>query len=139
MQSCVCQHDLRPQKTNHSCFIAFCADAKALDGTFSQLLERNRLLLVILVLVRHEILLLCHRGKLCAFTLALLLPLLRQRLWQEPERDAGQQDQGAGHYEAQPPGPHPAGVLIVDGNSVWERKDEQRRQIHEVFIGLFSS
>lgn len=50
------------------------------------------------------------------------MPLLGQRLGQEPERDAGQQDDGAGHYEAQPPGPHPAGVLVVDGDGVWERK-----------------
>lgn len=74
----------------------------------------------------QEVLLLCHGGELCAFTLALLLPLLGQRLGQEPERYTGQHDYGASHYEAQPPGTHPAGVLIVDGDTVWERSKDLR-------------
>lgn len=101
----------------------FCPDEKSLNGTFSQLLEGNWLLLLFMILVFlwQEILLLRHCGELCAFTLTVLLPLLGQRLWQEPERDTGQQDHGASHYEAQPPGPHPAGVLMGDGDGVWWR------------------
>lgn len=77
---------------------------------------------MVLVFLRKEVLLLCYRGELCVFTLALLFPLLGQRLGQEPERDAGQQHHSASRYEAQPPGSYPAGVLVVDGNGFWERE-----------------
>lgn len=97
------------RKTTHCILLHFVLMQK-LGGTFSQLLECNLLLLffMILVFLWQEILLFCHCGELCAFTLALLLPLFGQRLRQKPEWDTGQQDQGASCYEAQPPGTHPA-------------------------------
>lgn len=91
---------------------------------------------MILVILLQEILMLCHCSELCAFTL--LLPLLGQRLGQEPEWDTGQQDHSASHYEAQPPSSHPTRVLVVDGDAVWEREDEQSQHIMKevLFIGL---
>lgn len=105
------------RKTNQPLFIVFYTDSEA---TFSQLLECKCLflLLVILIFLWQEILLFYHGGQLRAFTLTLLLPLLWQRPRQEPEWDTGQQDHSASHYEAQPPGPHPAGVLIVYSDGV---------------------
>lgn len=73
---------------------------------------------MILVFPWQEILLLCHGGQLRAFTLAFILLGFGQRLGQEPERDTGQQGHGASHYEAQPPGPDPAGVLVVYSDAV---------------------
>lgn len=97
-----------------------------MDSTFGQFLECKWLLLLIHSFILQEIILLCRDGELCAFTLALLLPLLGQRLGQKKERDTGQQDHSSSYYEAEPPGPHPAGVHVVDGDTVW-RPDEIKR------------
>lgn len=80
---------------------------------------------MLLVVLRQEALLLGHGGKLCIFFLAFFLSLFVQRLWKEPERDARQQGDGADHDEAQPPGPHPAGVLVVDSDGVWNGGEEE--------------
>lgn len=90
------------------------------QATFSQLLDCWLFLLptVILVLLWQEVLLLRHRSELRAFTQAFFLPLFGQRPRQEPEGDTRQQDHSAGHDEAQPPGPHPAGVLVIDCDGV---------------------
>lgn len=89
-------------------------------STFGQLLERWLLLLpaVVLGLLWQEVLLLRHRSELRTFTRAFFLPLFGQRPWQQPEGDTRQQDHSAGHDEAQPPGPHPAGVLVIDSDGV---------------------
>lgn len=91
-----------------------------LKGTFGQLLECWLLVfsIMLLVLLRQEALLLGHGGELCVFFLAFFLSLFEQRPRKEPERDARQQGHGANHDEAQPPGPHPTGVLVVDSDGV---------------------
>lgn len=52
----------------------------------------------------------------------MLLPLLRQRFGQEPERNTRQENHCAGHYETQPPGSDPAGIFMGDGDTVWEKQ-----------------
>lgn len=76
---------------------------------------------MILVLLWQEVLLFSKIGQLCAFTLTLIFLGFGQGFGQEPEGDTGQHDYGASYDEAQPPGPHPAGVLMVNGDGVWER------------------
>lgn len=47
------------------------------------------------------------------------LPLLLwQRAGQEPEGNAGEEQEGRRHEETQPPGAHPAGILGSDGHAV---------------------
>lgn len=62
--------------------------------------------------------------------LPVLLPLVPwQRAGQEPEGNAGEEQEGRGHQEAQPPSPHPAGILRGDGHAFWGWKgdwDEDR-------------
>lgn len=74
------------------------------------------------VLLGQEVLLLRSGGQFCAFGLILIFLGFGQRLGQEPEGDAGQQDHGASDDEAQPPGSDPAGVLVVDRDAIWDTR-----------------
>lgn len=57
--------------------------------------------------------------------LPVLLPLvLWQRAGQEPEGNAGEEQEGRWHQEAQPPGAHPAGILGGDGHAFWGLKGD---------------
>lgn len=49
--------------------------------------------------------------------LALISLLLWQRAGQEPEGNAGDEQEGGGHQEAHPPGAHPAGIFRSDGHT----------------------
>lgn len=98
--------------------------------TFSQLLEGDGLLvlpLMFLVLLWQEVLLLCSGGQFRAFCLILIFPRFGQRLGQEPEGDAGQHDYGTSDDEAQPPGSHPAGVLVVNSDGIWDRRVRKQK------------
>ena len=50
-------------------------------------------------------------------------PLLGEGAGQEAEGDPGEEQEGGGDEEAQPPGAHPAGVLRGDGHAVWGRSN----------------
>lgn len=93
--------------------------------TFRQLLESEGLLilpLMFLVFLWQEILLLCSSCQFGAFCLALIFLRFGQRLGQEPKGDARQHDHSPSDDKAQPPGSHPAGVLVVNSDGIWDRR-----------------
>lgn len=115
--------------------------------TFRQLLESDGLLilpLMFLVLLWQEVLLLSSSSQFGAFCLTLIFLWFGQRLGQEPEGDAGQQDHSTSDDKAQPPGSHPAGVLVVNSDGIWDtriRKQQIMRvcwPLHIVTSCIFS-
>lgn len=76
--------------------------------------------------VQQEILLFCYSGQLCAFVFALLLPLFGQRLGKKEEGDTWQQAHCAAQDESQPPGSHPARVLVGNADAVWEKGNDDK-------------
>lgn len=59
------------------------------------------------------------RGLVDRRRLAIVPPLLGRRAGQEPEGNAGEEQEHRGHQEAQPPGTHPTGVFGSDDHVVW--------------------
>lgn len=55
----------------------------------------------------------------------LLLLMHWQRVGQEPEGNAGEEQEGRRHQEAQPPGAHPASILGSDGHTFWGWKGDE--------------
>lgn len=58
--------------------------------------------------------------------LVLISLLLRQRAGQEPEGNAGDEEEAGRHQKAHPPGAHPAGIFRRDGHTVWMEKKMYR-------------
>lgn len=63
-------------------------------------------------------------GLTCWGWLALVFLLLGQRARQEPERDAGDEQESRRHQEAHPPGTHPAGIFWSDGHTFCMKRKE---------------
>lgn len=71
---------------------------------------------------QFEVVIVVEGRPLCplwVLTASLVSPLLWQRAGQEPERNAGDEQQGGRHQKAHPPGAHPAGIFRGDGHTVW--------------------
>lgn len=62
-------------------------------------------------------------GLTVEYWLALVSLLLLQRAGQEPEGNAGDEQEGGGHHEAHPPGAHPAGIFRSDRHTFWMHKE----------------